>query len=61
MLAAYSTEMVPSAFLSIDVGRAAGDEELAGAGGLGDLLVDLDVALLLVEEEPVLRQAFGDR
>jgi hypothetical protein len=43
------------------VGRAAGDEELAGAGGLGDLLVDLDVALLLVEEEAVLRQAFGDR
>src|SRR6516225_2550940 len=51
----------PVGFLGIDVGRAAGDEELTGAGGLGDLLVDLDVALLFVEEEAVLRQAFGDR
>src|SRR6516165_5306930 len=46
-------------FLAVNVGRAAGDDGLAGSSGLGDLLVDLDVALLFVEEEAVLGQAFG--
>src|SRR3954451_17099186 len=51
----------PVGFLGVDMRRAAGDEKLAGATGPGDLLVNLDVALLLVEEEAILRQAFGDR
>src|SRR5271166_1958617 len=50
----------PVGFLGVDVGGAAGDQGLAGSGGLGDLLVDLDVALFLVEVEAVLRQALGD-
>src|SRR5580658_2067830 len=47
-------------FLGVDVSGAAGDYGLAGSGRLGDLLVDLDVALLLIEVEAVLGQALGD-
>src|ERR1035437_124998 len=47
-------------FLGVDVGGAAGDDGLSGSGRLGDLLVDLDVALLLIKVEAVLRQALGD-
>src|ERR1017187_6197974 len=50
----------PVGFLGVDVGRAAGDYGLAGSGGPGDLLVDLDVTFLLVKIKAVLRQALRD-
>lgn len=34
----------PVGFLAVHVGRAAGDDGLAGSGGLSDLLVDLDAS-----------------